>query len=136
MREGSPRLVYSTTIMRAAFAGDIELVKLLLAHGANPHIPSSDRETTLMAASGTGFINGNHQSEKTSRTAGEWIKLLVDLGEDVNAADSYGITPLMVAANLGDLNVVKYLVEKGADLNTHDLGKKNDGAFRLEASNL
>jgi hypothetical protein len=57
------------------------------------------------------------------------VKLLVDLGEDVNAADSYGITPLMGAANLGDIGVVKYLIEKGADLSAHDLGKKNDGAF-------
>ena len=57
------------------------------------------------------------------------MKLLVDMGEDVNAADNYGITPLMVAANLGDLEIVKYLVSKGADLGAHDLGKKNDGAF-------
>ena len=35
----------------------------------------------------------------------------------------------MVAANLGDLEVVKYLISKGADLNAHDLGKKNDGSF-------
>jgi ankyrin repeat protein len=35
------------------------------------------------------------------------VKLLVELGEDVNAADNYGITPLMVAANLGDIEVVK-----------------------------
>ena len=39
------------------------------------------------------------------------VKLLVDLGEDVNAADSYGITPLMIAANLGDIEIVKYLIE-------------------------
>ena len=128
MREGSPRLVYATAIMRAAFSGDIELVKLLLAHGADPHIISSDRETTLMAASGTGFINGYHRPRAPAERL-EVVKLLVDLGEDVNAADNYGITPLMVAANLGDLNVVKYLVEKGADLNAHDLGKKNDGQF-------
>jgi ankyrin repeat protein len=128
MREGSPRIVYATTIMRAAFSGDIELVKLLLAHGADPHIISSDRETTLMAACGTGFINGYHRLRPPAERL-EVVKLLVDLGEDVNAADNYGITPLMVAANLGDLNVVKYLVEKGADLNAHDLGKKNDGAF-------
>ena len=37
----------------------------------------------------------------------EVVKLLVDLGEDVNAADDYGITPLMVAANLGDINIVQ-----------------------------
>jgi ankyrin repeat protein len=128
MREGSPRLVYATALMRAAFAGDIELVKLLLAHGANPHIMSSDRETTLMAACGTGFINGYHRQRPPAERL-EVVKLLIDLGEEVNAADSYGITPLMVAANLGDIAVVQYLIDKGADLATHDLGKKNDGAF-------
>src|SRR4029077_12529762 len=54
---------------------------------------------------------------------------LIESGEDVNAADNYGITPLMVAANLGDIEVVRYLISKGADLGAHDLGKKNDGAF-------
>ena len=34
-----------------------------------------------------------------------------------------------LAANLGDIEVVKYLISKGADLAAHDLGKKNDGAF-------
>jgi ankyrin repeat protein len=128
MREGSPRIVYATSLMRAAFSGDIELVKLLLAHGADAHVISSDRETTLMAASGEGFINGYHRARPPAERL-EVVKLLVEMGEDVNAADNYGITPLMDAANLGDLNVVKYLVEKDADLNAHDLGKKNDGAF-------
>jgi len=128
MREGSPRIVFATAIMRAAFSGDIELVKLLLAHGADPHIASSDRETTLMAAAGTGFINGYHRPRPPAERLAV-VKLLVDLGEDVNAADSYGITPLMVAANHGELDIVKFLVEKGADLNAHDLGKKNDGSF-------
>jgi uncharacterized protein len=128
MREGSPRLVYATALMRAAFSGDIELVKLLLAHGADPHIASSDRETTLMAASGTGFINGYHRVRPPAERL-EVVKLLVSLGEDVNAADGYGITPLMVAANLGDIEIVRYLIAQGADLAAHDLGKKNDGAF-------
>lgn len=128
MREGSPRLIYATALMRAALAGDVELAKLLLAHGADPHIISKDRETALMAACGTGFINGYHR-QKTSAERLELVKLLIDLGEDVNAADNYGITPLMVAANLGDLEIVKYLISKGADLGAHDLGKKNDGAF-------
>jgi uncharacterized protein len=128
MREGSPRIVFSTALMRAAFSGDIELVQLLLAHGADPHTMSKDRETPLMAACGTGFINGyNKQRTPAERLA--VVKLLIDLGEDVNAADSYGITPLMVAANLGDAAIVQYLIDKGADLAAHDLGKKNDGAF-------
>jgi len=128
MREGSPRIVFATALMRAAFSGDIELVQLLLAHGADPHTMSKDRETPLMAACGTGFINGyNKQRTPAERLA--VVKLLIDLGEDVNAADSYGITPLMVAANLGDVAIVQYLMDKGADLAAHDLGKKNDGAF-------
>jgi ankyrin len=128
MREGSPRIVFATALMRAAFSGDLELVKLLLAHGADPHIESKDKETSLMAACGTGFINGYHR-QRTPGERLEVVKLLIGLGEDVNAADSYGITPLMVAANLGDIAVVQYLIDKGADLAAHDLGKKNDGAF-------
>ena len=128
MREGSPRIVFATALMRAAQAGDIELVKLLLAHGADLHIISSDRETSLMAAAGEGFINGYHRQRSPDERL-QVVKLLVELGEDVNAADSYGITALMDAANLGDIEVVRYLISKGADLGAHDLGKKNDGSF-------
>lgn len=128
MREGSPRIVFATALMRAAFAGDLELVQLLLAHGADPHIQSSDRETTLMAACGLAFINGYHRQKPPAERL-EVVKLMVSLGEDVNHADSYGITPLMSAANLGDVNIVRYLIDKGADLGAHDLGKKNDGNF-------
>jgi hypothetical protein len=35
----------------------------------------------------------------------------------------------MVAANLGDVAIIQYLIDKGANLAAHDLGKKNDGAF-------
>jgi hypothetical protein len=128
MREGSPRIVFATALMRAAFSGDIELVKLLLARGADPHIMSKDRETTLMAACGTGFINGYSKGRPAAQRL-EVVRLLVQLGEDVNAADNYGITPLMVAANLGDVPIVQYLIDQGADLGAYDLGKKNDGAF-------
>jgi ankyrin repeat protein len=128
MRDGSPRIVYSTALMRAAFSGDIDSVKLLIAHGAHPHIASRDKETTLMAACGTGFINGYHRQRSPAERL-EVVKLLIELGEDVNAADAYGITPLMVAANLGDAAIVQYLIDKGANVAAHDLGKKNDGAF-------
>jgi uncharacterized protein len=128
MREGSPRIVFATALMRAAFSGDLELTKLLLAHGADPHIMSKDRETTLMAAAGTGFISGYSRGRSAAERL-EVIKLLVSLGEDVNAADNYGITPLMVAANMGEVSIIQYLVDQGADLGAYDLGKKNDGSF-------
>jgi ankyrin repeat protein len=128
MRDGSPRIVYATALMRAAFSGDLELVKLLLARGADPHIVSKDNETTLMAAAGTGFINGYSKGRSAAERL-EVVKLLVQLGEDVNAADNYGITPLMVAANMGEMPIIEFLIDKGADLGAYDLGKKNDGAF-------
>jgi uncharacterized protein len=128
MRDGSPRIVFATALMRAAFSGDIELAKLLLAHGADPKVLSKDSETTLMAACGTGFIPG-YSKGRTPAERLEVVKLLIDLGIDVNAADDYGITALMVAANIGDVPIIQYLIDKGADLAAYDLGKKNDGAF-------
>lgn len=128
MREGSPRLVYATPLMRAALAGDVELAKLLLSYGADAKVLSSDRESVLEAATATAFINGYHRQRSPAERL-ELVKLLVEMGLDVNHADNYGITPLMGAANQGDLEVVKYLVSKGADLGAHDLGKKNDGSF-------
>jgi ankyrin repeat protein len=128
MRDGSPRIVFATALMRAAFSGDIELVKLLLSRGADPKIVSKDNETVLMAACGTGFIPG-YSKGRTPAERLEVVKLLIDLGQDVNAADDYGIAALMVAANIGDVPIIQYLVDKGADLAAYDLGKKNDGAF-------
>jgi ankyrin repeat protein len=128
MRAGSPRIVFATALMRAAFSGDLELVTLLLAKGANPAIVSKDNETMLEAAAALGFIQGYSKGRSAAERLSV-IKLLVDLGADVNAADDYGITPLMAAANLGEVSIIQFLIDRGADLGAYDLGKKNDGAF-------
>jgi uncharacterized protein len=128
MREGSPRIVFATPLMRAAFAGDLELTKLLLSYGADPKIISTDGETMLAAACGLAFIQGYHRGKAPSERL-EVVKLFVELGVDVNQADDYGITPLMAAGNMGDTGMIQYLVDKGANLAAYDLGKKNDGAF-------
>src|SRR5690606_9176016 len=92
MREGEPRIVFATALMRAAFSGDPELVRLLLDFGADPQIRSSDDETVLGAAAGTGFIFGFHKERPSSERL-EVIRMLVELGLDVNWHDDYGITP-------------------------------------------
>jgi hypothetical protein len=58
------------------------------------------------------------------------------VGLDVNAADDFGITPLMVAANLGDIPLIEYLVGAGADLGAYDWGKKNDVSFNASVEPL
>jgi uncharacterized protein len=129
MRGGNPRIVFATAIMRAAFSGDLELTELLLEYGADSTIKSSDNETTLSAAAGVGFIHGYHFQHPYDVRL-ELIKLLIEEeGLDVNWHDDYGITPLMVAGNLGDVPIIQYLIDQGADLGDFDLGKKNDGAF-------
>ena len=128
MREGSPRIVFATALMRAAFAADLELVKLLLDRGADPKIISKDGETMLSAAAGLAFIHGYHRGKLPGERL-QVVTLFVELGNDVNQPDDYGITPLMAAANIGDIAVIQYLIDKGADLAAHDLGKKNDGQF-------
>ena len=90
--------------------------------------PSSANETPLLAAAGHGWIDGYSQGGSFAERL-DVIRLLVDLGADVNWADDAGITPLMVAANMGEVAIIQYLVDRGADLGAHDLGKKNDGAF-------
>ena len=80
------------------------------------------------AAAGLGFIQG-YSKGKSAAERLEVVKLFVELGADVNQADDYGITPLMVAGNMGDTKIIQYLVDVGADLGAYDLGKKNDGAF-------
>jgi ankyrin repeat protein len=128
MREGSPRIVFSTALMRAAFAADLELVKLLLDHGADPKIISRDGETMVSAAAGLAFIHGYHRG-KSPQERLQVVKLFVELGNDVNQADDYGITALMAAGNYGDVPIIQYLIDVGADVGAHDLGKKNDGQF-------
>ena len=125
---GSPRIQFATTLMRAAYSADLELVQLLLDYGADPDIRSSANETPLLAAAGHGWIDGYSQGKSFAERL-DVIRLLVNLGADVNWADDAGITPLMVAANMGEVAIIQYLVDRGADLGAHDLGKKNDGAF-------
>jgi hypothetical protein len=89
----------------------------------------------LEAATGLALIPGYQVSHSESERL-ELCKLLVELGEDVNWADAYGITPLMAAANLGLTKLVQYLVDKGADLGAYDLGKRLDGAFMASVEPL
>lgn len=128
MREGSPRIVFATALMRAAFAADLDLVTLLLERGADPTIISRDGETMVSAAAGLAFIHGYHRGKSPEERL-QVVKRFVELGNDVNQPDDFGITPLMAAANIGNVPVIQYLIDAGADLSAHDLGKKNDGQF-------
>jgi ankyrin repeat protein len=50
----------------------------------------------------------------------EAVKLCHELGMDVNAANSMGLTALMGAANRGSDSIIEFLVSKGARLDAKD----------------
>ena len=138
----------ATPFWRAAYAADIEAMKLLKAHGADPQIPTmrpagrpqtgdSDRTnisdvsglppvpvggpgvTPLQAASGVGYAEGFAANSHRYAPSGMLpaVKFLIEeLGADVNARDHEGNTALHHAASRGDVEMILYLVSKGADV--------------------
>ena len=44
------------------------------------------------------------------------LKYLVRLGADLKAEDMYGQTALIIASDMGQIDVVKYLVQNGANM--------------------
>ena len=124
---GSPWLVYegATPFLRAAAAGDVPTMKLLLAHGADPKIPTTEGVTPIAAAAGIGYMGGMSK-EWSRKQRGDAVKFLLDLGADVNAADRVGRTPLHGAAALGYPEVVQMLVDAGGRLDAKDKGGSTD----------
>lgn len=133
---------------RAAYAADIEAMKLLVSYGADPHMPtvkpagrttrgvpgqltqvndSSGRPPIpvggpgippLQAAAGWGYGDGfagnAHRYAPSGMLAA--VKYLVEEhGADVNAEDYDGNTALHQAAARGDVEMILYLISKGAD---------------------
>jgi uncharacterized protein len=123
----------ATPFFRAAYGGDAEVMKLLLAHGADPKIATKDHTTPLMAFAGVGFVQGlvQHRSHAEDMAA---LQLLLDTGADVNAANDQGLTPLMGVAQRGANEELVVLVEHGAKLEARDKGTYCGDAVRRTCS--
>lgn len=113
--------VGTTPLIRAAKAGDIPAMKLLIQYGANVNLPTDRGITPLMAAAGNGSAGldtrGRYKTEDQAIAA---VDLLVKAGADINARDRNGQTALHGAASWGWNNLVKTLVANNVDLVAKD----------------
>ena len=117
----------STPLYRATEAGDIELVRALLAKGANPNINDMGFTPFLVAAGVTPGGGGGGGAPNTTL-----LDLMIQHGADVNAqvtgtrtysmrisynppADKEGTSALHGAVQAGRTDLVRYLLGKGAN---------------------
>jgi ankyrin repeat protein len=111
----------TTPLLRAAKAGDVTAMKLLLAQGADAKLATRNGINPLMAAAGLGTKEEDTTGRrKTQAEAIEAIKLLLEAGVDINASDTRGQTALHGAAFWGYDDVVQFLVDRGARLDVKD----------------
>ena len=79
---------------------EVEIVRQLLDHGADPNIPNSNHSTLLHQASSKGSL--------------EIARLLLSHGAKVDEKDGDGRTPFQVASSEGYHEVAKLLLDHGA----------------------
>jgi ankyrin repeat protein len=106
----------ATPFLMAADRADVPLMRELLKLGADPFLPNVDGSTPLMAAAGLGTANPLEEAG-TEPEALEAVKLLLDLGADIDAVDNNGDTPMHGAAYGNFPTIVQLLADRGADVN-------------------
>lgn len=104
-----------TELMSAAYAGDLEHARQLLAAGADVNAKDEGGWTALMKAC---------YNAEQKRGYAEVVQALIDAGADIEAPIGYGVRPLMLAAGYGEADVVDTLLKAGADVLA-----KNEGGY-------
>jgi len=103
---------FNQTPLMVASKGDKnpELLKLLIAYGANPNIQDNNGKTSLI------YLCGNKRYYQDPSVT----EYILDNGADPLIKDSQGKTPLIWASQCKKVKVVETLIRKGAAVNDHD----------------
>ncbi|XP_008836722.1 2-5A-dependent ribonuclease isoform X2 [Nannospalax galili] len=92
-----------TPLHNAVQCGRVDIVELLLRHGADPHQRKKNGATPFIIAGIQGDV--------------KLLEIFLSKGADVNDCDSYGFTAFMEAAEYGRVEALRFLFEKGAKVN-------------------
>jgi ankyrin repeat protein len=109
----------ATAFWLAAMNGELEMMRTLVAAGADWRLASRNGTTPLMVAAGLGQTDSRIVSESKLLEA---VKFIVGLGGDVNEANAGGQTAAHGAATISGHAIISYLAEKGAILDAKDKG--------------
>ena len=109
-----------TALVHAVDRGEVEVVEALLQAGADASIPDEKGETALM-----------HALQDSQRAEVAWVLLKGKIG-DVNAQNQNGETALMRAVALGQIEVVRSLLDRGAKVNLYDVLGNTAAVFAYE----
>ncbi len=111
----------ATPFLLAAQAVDVDAMRLLLAHGADPQLSTYGNTTPLMVAAGVGFLEGRTYHLKPERDVLEAVTLALDAGLEINAVNDRGQTALHGAVyRIANNSVIQLLVDAGARMDQRD----------------
>ena len=114
-------MVGATAYIMAAKAADAEMMRLLLAAGADPLAKTQTGTTALMVASGVDMWYVDEDSG-TNEDALEAVRVALQAGSAVNAVNEDGDTALHGAAFRGSNEIVRLVVDRGATLDVENKG--------------
>ena len=115
-------LIDATPFLLAARAADLDAMRLLLDHGADPLATTKGGNTALLLAAGLVFAEGGFGQGDGPPKADvlEAVRLLLELGCDINAANASGQTALHGAVYREATETIRYLVAQGARTDAED----------------
>lgn len=126
-----------TALIHAADRGDVEVVEALLQAGADASVRDAKGVTALMRAleEVPDYKVARFEELPKRRLAVARVLLTANAG-DVNAQNADGETLLMRAASLGDTEIVKLLLARGADVNRTDVFGNTAAVFAYEKDHV
>ena len=122
LRGATPLWVAAYAANGAGGGGALEIIRTLLAAGADQHLTTDDGTTPFMAAAGLGRATYTPREPRGVRSdsAEAAVRILLEAGADINAANEADFTALHGAAFRGLNEVIEYLVAEGADIDARD----------------